>query len=96
VIVQWFLAAVFGVLEFFIGLLPGWEWPDWLVGSGSGTLAGFAASLAGGMGDVSSWLPISIVGGCITAIGGALLFAVAVRIVRMVLSFLSGGGGGAA
>ena len=95
-IVLWFVEALFAVVRWFVGLLPSWTWPSWLDGSSTSgsTLGGYAHTIGAALGDVSSWVPLSIVGGCLTAIVAALGVSVAVRVVRMVASFLSGGGGG--
>jgi hypothetical protein len=95
VIVSLFTGALSSVLSFVVGLFPSWSYPSWLDGSStaSGTLGGYAHSIGSAMGDFSAWIPLGVVGPALTAIVAALAVSLGVRVIRMVASFLTGGGG---
>jgi hypothetical protein len=94
-IVQWFVQAVFAVITWAVGLLPSWTAPDWMTGSGSGSIAGYGASIAGYASKLSNWVPLGLLATVATVVLGACAVAVAVKVTRIVLSALMGGGGGA-
>jgi hypothetical protein len=96
VIVTWLTGALTSVLSFVVGLFPTWTYPSWLSGSSTtaGTLGGYAHAIGGAMGDFSAWIPLSVVGPCLAAVLAALGVSLAVRVIRMIASFLTGGGGG--
>lgn len=86
------VALVSGILS----LVPDFEAPSWLTGSGSGTLGGYANTVGQAMGKAEPWLPLDALGYAVTIVVAAVAFSVAVRVVRILLSLFTGGGGGAA
>lgn len=91
-------SAIFGVLTSLVSgifaLFPSFGWPAYLTGTGSGTLAGQLAQLTSSLDAFHAWMPGSQLVAAIGLVLAALLFSVVVRGIRMVVSLLSGGGGG--
>jgi hypothetical protein len=57
--------------------------------SGVGTVMGFASGFG-------IWLPFGAMGACAAVLVGVMLVGFAIRLIRIIASFLSGGGGSAA
>ena len=89
-IVEWALTVVSAVMKGMLDLIPDVAVPGWLTDAGGlfGTLVGYTTSL-------SSWAPITLG----AAIGGLLLASLAIsfliKVVRIVISFVTFGGGSA-
>lgn len=95
------LAIVFAPVQLFLDLLPSYTWPDWLEGtatSGSDktTLGEVAWEVGNYLQNIDGWIPISTVLSCLTILAGVTAVALAIRLVRLAQSALTGGGGSAA
>jgi len=92
VITEFFLFLMRSIAELVLSLFPDGPDPDELDGtvtSGLGTLFGYA----GGFG---SWVPWSTIGGALLLVVACLVAAGVIKLVRIVASFLTLGGGSAA
>ena len=81
-----FLQVLADILGRLMGLFPDWEWP---ANIGIPDRASFQ-----GVGlPVDSVLDLGLALSCITAIVGAWLVAAGIKLVRMIISHFTGGGG---
>jgi hypothetical protein len=88
---------IFGLLldfvTWFMHALPAVTIPSWLGSTGTVvTSAGTWGADAAGFGG---WIPFTAIGNVITSVLVAIPLAVSVRLVRIVLSYMTGGGGAA-
>jgi hypothetical protein len=88
--------TLIGVVEAFVttvlGWMPAWTLPAYL-GSGPGTLSASISGFLGGVGEVDAWIPASALGGAASVVATALVAMVAIKLVRIVASFFTAGGG---
>lgn len=89
-ITQWLLGFVFDLINFIIGLLPSGTPPAWVASASDYT--GVLWDSAAGLG---AWIPWGLGATVVGSWFSCLLVAIAVRIVRFVLSISTGGGGAA-
>lgn len=84
--------AIWGVIchvaAFLVGLLPGWTLPGWLT-----ALPDESTTVGSYMADFNVWLPLDAVVTALAFIIAATSVALGVRVARMVLSTVTGGGG---
>lgn len=85
------VAVVAAVARFIARLMPSFSAPDWLTVSLPGLLREVGTYVTG----VSAWLPIDHAVTVLGFVAGAVAAAVAVRLLRIVASFLTAGGGSA-
>lgn len=89
------LDAIIGVLvEIVLGiasLLPDDEPPAWLLGAGD-TLSGLLGQFAA----LGAWAPVGLLVTVVQAVITAWLIGFAIKIIRIVVSFFTAGGGSAA
>ncbi len=92
-----FLVTVIGGL---VSLIPGWTWPTWFSGTAGGscigtpdTLGCYSSNVGGYLQQLHNWLPVTALGNALAVVGVALVAAGSIRITRMVISALTGGGG---
>jgi hypothetical protein len=90
-IVEAFLGLLFGLFSFVGDLMPEMEVPAFV-----GSIAGLVGTITGAMAPLGMWIPFGAAGTATTAVLVAIGVAVAVKIVRIVLSLFTGGGGSAA
>lgn len=86
------LLFIVGGLISAIGLLFPTSSPSAATGAaidGVGTVMGYASGF-------SIWLPFGIMGTCAAVVVGIFVIGLTIRLVRIVASFLTGGGGSAA
>lgn len=87
--------AIFNVvgafLAFVVGLFPTRDPASWV--SSMGPAIQTVWNAAAGMG---AWIPWSNVSAVVQAVIGAMLTGLAIRLIRVVLSLFTGGGGSAA
>ncbi len=87
------LAAIAGVLRHVVQLLPEAKLPTFL--RPDGVILSLARDLGEKIGPLSLWVPFEAMGTVWSACVLALGVGISVRAVRMIMSLLSGGGGGA-
>jgi hypothetical protein len=87
-VTEFFLSAFSRLAAFMVGLLPGWSLPSWLTGlPGTGdTIGGYVSSMA-------LWLSLGAVGVAFAFVLAAVTVALTVRVTRMAISHVTGGGG---
>lgn len=85
-IANFFLGLVAAALSF----LPTNTPPAWLtsIGSAVGTVYGYA-------GQMGVWFPVTLVRNVVLAVLGAMLVGFGIKVIRIVTSFLTVGGGSA-
>ena len=84
------------VISTLLGLIPGWDWPSWLTASGPGTLVGSAETFGQNFAGFQGWIDFAAL---VQAVALVLVLsgaAFAVKVVRSLVSLLTGGGGSAA
>lgn len=86
------IAAVAGFLSFVGGLLPDLPDPASVVGQTSGAWGTVISYMAG----ASGWFPFGFAFTCMAAVAVLGTSAGGVKLVRMIASFLTGGGGSSA
>lgn len=84
------------VLVFFLQSMPTATLPAYLTGTGDGTMNGTVTSLAGSLWSLDALLPVSHLIAASALVLTALVASVAIRLVRILASFLTAGGGSAA
>ena len=89
-IVQWFLEALSGVWGFLMGLIPTVAVPSWLTDSG-GQFVQLLADVQG----LGAWVPLSLGGIVMAAILASVVIGFTIKCGRIVLSFMTAGGGSA-
>lgn len=98
-VVDAILTIVFAPLTWLLEALPSWTPPGWLVdniacgGPDAPAPVCFAADIGGYIGKGSSWVPVEVLGTVGTALFTVLAISLVVRLVRIVVSALTGGGG---
>jgi hypothetical protein len=90
-IIDALLNALTNAATFVFGLFPAWSLPSWW----SNAMTGWGTIITG-ISDLSHWVPLAAVGQVAIAVFLVSAFAFAVRVLRIILSFISGGGGSAA
>jgi hypothetical protein len=91
VVTKLFLDVVTTFLAWVVGLFPTWDRPSWL-SSAIDSITGATETVH----ELGYWLPIGAITDVAVVILAASAVSFAVRVVRIVASFLSGGGGSAA
>ena len=86
------LDLVFVIAGWFIDLTPEFPIPAWM----TTTLPGWISTIAGWFSNVAYWLPVGHFSVVLGFAVGLVGLALGVRLVRIVLSFLTAGGGSAA
>lgn len=97
-VVDAILTVLLAPLAWLLGLLPSWTPPDWLVGQAGCNktlLECHAFDVGQYAGAAQGWVPIQEVVVVVQAVFLALGVALAIRLVRMVVSAVTGGGGNA-
>lgn len=92
-IVEAIVGALVSVIEFALGLVPEFEMPEWLDGTGAGTLHGYATDIGEAASGGSYWVPFDAAALAVTIVLAAVAFSLLVRLFRLVLSLFTGGGG---
>lgn len=90
-IIKWLLDVVTGFLGWVVGLLPSVSIPVWM----STTVPNAITTIGGYISSIDVWLPFSDAGIAVAFVVVALAAAVAIKIVRIVASFVTAGGGSA-
>lgn len=85
------LHALANAASWLLGLIPSWTPPSWL-----GDLVTFMGGVVSNALQLGNWIPWPLVGAAFLIVWTATGVALAVRIGRIVASFLTAGGGGAA
>jgi hypothetical protein len=87
-IVNLFLGALKAVLVFFMGLMPHLGVPSWLSSATSAL-----GTVTAGLSSTTGFLPWSVIAGAVVLAIAGVGLSVAIRGVRIALSFLTLGGG---
>lgn len=85
-----------GIASFVAGLMPSMSFPTYLTGSGPGTLNAQLQSTIAGIWSLDAWVPVSSLFAVGALVMGASAIALSIKLVRIVASFLTFGGGSAA
>jgi hypothetical protein len=88
---EWLMALAANLFDWLTSNLPAYQEPAWI-----GQLAGAAASLFQMAGSMGVWFPGALVLAVLLALLGFWLVGFGVKLARMVLSLVTGGGGSAA
>lgn len=83
-------------VSWLLDTLPTVDLPGILTGTGPGTVGGFLASLGPTASSFSVWLPLPALIGALALVLTAVGVSVAIKVTRIVASFLTAGGGSAA
>lgn len=89
-IIEALLSFVFGLVGLVIGLFPSGNPPAWLADGG-----GYLAQLVGYAAGLGAWIPFGLAGTVVTALLVCVGLGFVIFVVRMVVSFFTGGGGSA-
>ena len=87
-ITDYFLDLLSSMVVTFFELFPSWAMPSWYETAVTGW-----GSIVSGIADLAHWVPLDAVAQVAIAVGLVSAFAFGVRVMRIVLSFISGGGG---
>jgi len=90
VIIEWFFAVVASLWESLCAALPAIPVPSW-IGSGAGSVA----SVLGTAAQLGNWVPLPLFGLVVAAVLVCLIGGLAIKVTRIVASFITLGGGGA-
>jgi hypothetical protein len=89
-VVQWAFDALTSILTWVLGLFPTTTLPDW-----SGAVTSAVATVNGYLVSISAWLPFDLVAPVLLVVAAVVVSALLIRVVRIVASFATFGGGGA-
>jgi hypothetical protein len=87
-IIDKFLDFLASIAVYVIGLFPTWALPTWW-----STAVTSWGSIVSGISDLAHWVPLDAVFQVATAVFLVSIFSFTVRIFRIALSLVSGGGG---
>lgn len=90
-VTDWILGVLVGFWEWLIGNIPWPEPPEWF-----GTLSSGVDALNSHITGLGAWLPFPILRTVLGAILALLLVSLGLKVVRIVASFFTAGGGSAA
>lgn len=90
-IVEAIVSVLAGLVSFVGGLMPEIAVPGFV-----GSLVGLVGTITGYMAPLGYWIPFGPAGTATGFVLVALAVSLVVRLVRVIASFLTGGGGGAA
>lgn len=103
-IVDAFLEVIAGAISGILNLLPTYTLPPWFNDSsnlcngvdcpGNNSLADFSGWLGGTLASVKTWIDLSLALAILPLVLTVLVVVIGVKLVRLVLSLVSGGGGG--
>lgn len=85
------LALAFAILRGIVGLLPTDDPPEWL-DDGAGYVSTVLAKGAG----LGAWIPFQLAGTVLAAVLACVAIGFTIKLVRIVASFFTAGGGSAA
>ena len=91
-IVELLVQVVTGLVELMIGIFDAIT-PD--PPSFTADIPGYVATIDGWMSGTEAWIPWNVVGPMLLVVGLALIAGWTIRLVRIVMSFASAGGGSA-
>lgn len=89
-IVEWFLGVVEAVVGALLGALPVVEPPAWFKDA-DGAMQTFVGYFA----DMGHWMPVNLMVTVFLAVLGSVVIGFGIKVVRIVLSFATAGGGSA-
>lgn len=87
-LIDWILGFVRDWWNSLVAQVPVFEMPPWL-----GSLIDGIGSLLVFVGQLSAWVPVEVLGWSVSAVLAAWAVALVIRIVRIVASFATAGGG---
>lgn len=90
------IQALASFLTWVLGQMPSLGLPTYITGTGAGTLSGTVSSAVQAINGFGNYLPASQIVGAVALAVGGITVAVVVKIVRIIASFLTAGGGSAA
>jgi hypothetical protein len=91
VITQAILSALLDVAAWVVGLFPSVDAPGWLSG-----LSGPLADVTDHMSGFAVWVPFTAAGNVLVFVMAMVGVALIVKLIRLIVSLFTGGGGGAA
>jgi hypothetical protein len=91
VIIQWALAAIATLINHVFSVMPALPVPAWF--TGAGVAIGNLFSAAGSMGV---WIPVPLALNVMAVLFTSMFGGAIIKLARVILSLISGGGGGAA
>lgn len=90
-IVEALFTVLTGLVEFILDLLPTTDAPEWML------LAPYFLNVAVGYGSgLGAWIPWSLVGQVFGAVLASVGIGFTIKVVRIIASFFTAGGGSAA
>lgn len=90
------LSVVLSPIYWLLGAFPDVSWPLWFAASGSGSVAERAAVWGSSVGLLGGWFPVAEFFDAGSLVLVCIGVAVAIKLVRIVVSLLTAGGGSAA
>lgn len=90
-IVEALVDVLFGIVEFVIGLIPTTAAPVWIADA-----SGYLETLWGYGAGLGAWVPWSLVGTVFASVLSCVAIGLVIKLVRIVASFFTAGGGSAA
>jgi hypothetical protein len=86
-----FFDFMFGLAGFLVGLFPSGGAPAWLTDG-----AGYLSQLFEKASGLGAWINFGLAGTVMAAVLACVALGLGIKVVRMVVSVFTGGGGGAA
>jgi len=90
-IVQWFMTAAQTVIDTIFSAMPDIPVPAWFTGAGNALSGLFSAAASMGV-----WIPIPLALNVMATLFAAMMGGAIIKLVRIIASFLTAGGGSAA
>jgi len=91
VIIEGLVVVLKAFLSFVVGLFPTSNPPGWLINA-SGTLQSVWDAASG----LGAWIPFALAGQVIAAVLACMTLGLGIKLIRVVVSLFTGGGGSAA
>ncbi len=92
VVTEWVIHALSSLIGYVLMVLPTFNEPSWAY---DGTIDGGIQEINGFLTGMGAWLPVDALATAMTLMIGAVAVAVGAKIVRIVASFVTLGGGSA-
>jgi hypothetical protein len=94
-LIELIVKALMAIPRAVLGLIPDVTIPAYLTGTGPGTLAGTVSDLVASLAGINPWLPLAQLVAAAGLVLASMICAGVVKLVRIVSSYVTLGGGSA-
>lgn len=87
------IGVLLAPIRWVLDVIPAVPWPSWFQKSGTGTVVDVVGGWGSHLGTINGWFPVGSFLDALSIVFVVAGIAVTIRIVRMLISVLTGGGG---